>query len=194
MRQVRQLKNSVDSMAAAALVALILISAYSCAGDRKTAHVAVEAVQEEAPFHADNDIAMTVRSLVDAIRVGEVLDSAFYNFSGILTDGQGTPLYTDDEGGPGEWSVRVTDDKEALIRNLKVGDLMAADLRNYIVGALNLNGADLVTSYDNPDVEGEVVYVFDAGGVDVTFTCSPAVSDTGAEGWYMLIKVGDRSV
>lgn len=52
-------------------------------------------------FHADNDIAMTVRSLVDAVRVGETLLPADYDFVGVLTDGQGTPLYTDVDGAPG---------------------------------------------------------------------------------------------
>ena len=48
----------------------------------------------EEEFHADNDIAMTVRSVADAIRVGETLDSVGYNFEGVLTDGIGRPLYT----------------------------------------------------------------------------------------------------
>ena len=42
--------------------------------------------------HADNDIAMTLRSIIDAVKVGEPLDSAQYNFTGTLTDGSGRPL------------------------------------------------------------------------------------------------------
>ena len=62
-------------------------------------------------FHADNDIAMTVRSLADAIKVGEPLDSTEYDFNGVLTDGQGAPLYTDVQGSPGTWIVDVLDKK-----------------------------------------------------------------------------------
>ena len=51
-------------------------------------------------FHADNDIAMTLGSIADAIRVGEPLDSATYSYTGVLTDGVGRPLYTDVDGTP----------------------------------------------------------------------------------------------
>lgn len=143
----------------------------------------------DAPFYADNDIAMTVCSIVDALRVGEALDSADYNFKGVLTDGQGTPLYTDVEGAPGEWRVFVVDGQEAHISNCRVGDLMAVDLRHYIISALGLNSADLVTAYENPHDEGQVIWLYDAGDVRVSFAEKEAKSPSGAEGSLLTISL-----
>lgn len=145
--------------------------------------------QPDIPFYADNDIAMTVCSLVDALRVGEPLDSGDYNYVGVLTDGQGTPLYTDIEGAPGQWRVAVEDPKQASIRNCRVGDLMAADLRRYIVSALGLNHADLATTYENPHKEGEWIWTYDAGDVKVSFAEIEAKSPSGAEGSLLAITL-----
>ncbi len=148
-----------------------------------------EASHPDTPFYADNDIAMTVCSIVDALRVGETLDSVDYNFRGVLTDGQGTPLYTDVEGAPGEWRVYVVDGQEACISNCRVGDLMTADLRHYIVGALGLNSADLVTAYENPYVEGQMIWLYDAGIVKVSFAEIETESPSGAEGSLLTIAL-----
>ncbi len=150
------------------------------------------AIQEDGPFHADNDIAMTVSSLVDALRVGEPLDSLDYNFDGILTDGQGTPLYTDIEGNPGEWKVRVNNPEEARISNLHLGDLMTVDLRNYILGALNLNDADLITAYVNPVNEQEVIWLYDIGDVNVAFSETLVKTPSDLEGIIMGISVSKK--
>ncbi|MDE5871308.1 MAG: hypothetical protein K2H22_05170, partial [Muribaculaceae bacterium] len=151
------------------MVSVMLIVLVSC-GNRTAAVGFDVARPEESQFHADNDIAMTVCSLVDAVRVGERLDSADYGFQGILTDGQGTPLYTDIEGNPGEWSVKVVSGEEARISNLHLGDLMTEDLRSYILSALNLNAADLVTAYINPADEREFIWLYDIGDVQVAFS------------------------
>ena len=170
------------------MVSVMLIVLISC-GNR-TAGVGREASSsEENQFHADNDIAMTVCSLVDALRVGERLDSADYGFQGILTDGQGTPLYTDLEGNPGEWVVKVVGDGEARITNLHLGDLMTEDLRNYIVGALGLNGADLVTAYVNPADEEEFIWLYDIGDVQVAFSETVVKTPGELEGTIMGVSV-----
>ncbi|MDE5840334.1 MAG: hypothetical protein K2H49_05385, partial [Muribaculaceae bacterium] len=131
----------------------------------------------------------TVCSLVDAVRVGESLDSVEYDFDGILTDGQGTPLYTDIEGNPGEWKVRVVSGEEAQISNLYLGDLMTRDLRNYIIGALNLNSADLATAYVNPNDEHEFIWLYDLGDAKVSFSETETKTETGLEGIIMKVSV-----
>ena len=170
------------------MVSVMLIVLVSCGN--KAAGIGNESVMpEDTPFHADNDIAMTVCSLVDAVRVGESLDSADYDFEGILTDGQGTPLYTDIEGNPGEWRVRVVGAEEARISNLHFGDLMTEDLRNYILGALTLNSADLVTAYVNPADEQEFIWLYDIGDVNVAFSETDVKSPSGLEGTIMAVSV-----
>ena len=170
------------------MVSVMLIVLVSCGN--KTAPVSYEsAMPEESQFHADNDIAMTVCSLVDAVRVGESLDSVEYDFDGILTDGQGTPLYTDIEGNPGEWKVRVVSGEEAQISNLYLGDLMTRDLRNYIIGALNLNSADLATAYVNPNDEHEFIWLYDLGDAKVSFSETETKTETGLEGIIMKVSV-----
>ncbi len=170
------------------MVSVMLIVLVSCGN--KAGGISPDSSSAEAdPFHADNDIAMTVCSLVDAVRVGERLDSADYNFDGILTDGQGTPLYTDLEGNPGEWKVRVISDEEARISNLHLGDLMTEDLRNYIISALNLNSADLVTAYINPADEEEFIWLYDIGDVNVAFSETIVKTPSDLEGIIMSISV-----
>ncbi len=187
MKYVSHLKNSHGGMTKMGRFSIVLTVACSCGGNTTTAvkDTEIEAVEM---FHADNDIAMTLRSLVDALRVGEKLDSSVYNFDGILTDGQGTPLYTDVEGRPGEWSVSITGGDEACVRNLFVGDLMEEDLRNYIIASLGLNGADLITAYRNPDNEEELIYVYGIGDVRVSFSTNPAEAN-GFQGWLMSVSV-----
>ena len=173
------------------MVSVMLIVLVSC-GNRTAAVGYESSGSDEGQFHADNDIAMTVCSLVDALRVGERLDSADYGFRGILTDGQGTPLYTDIEGNPGEWSVEVVGDDEARISNLHLGDLMTEDLRHYIVGALNLNSADLVTAYVNPADEQEFIWLYDIGDVQVAFSETMVELPSELEGIMMSVSVFRR--
>ena len=170
------------------MVSVMLIVLVSC-GNRTVPGGNDSVSPEESQFHADYDIAMTVCSLVDAVRVGERLDSVEYNFNGILTDGQGTPLYTDIEGNPGEWKVRVINEYEASISNLYLGDLMTGDLRNYILNALHLNSADLVTAYRNPVEDDEYIWMYDLGDANVSFSERSVKTDTEVEGLIMTISI-----
>lgn len=173
------------------MISVMLIVLVSCGN--KTSGISLEsATQDETQFHADNDIAMTVCSLVDALRVGESLVGEDYDFDGILTDGQGTPLYTDIEGNPGEWKVRVINENEARISNLHLGDLMTEDLRNYILGALNLNDADLVTAYINPANDQEIIWLYDIGDVNITFSETATKTPSDLEGIIMTISVSKK--
>ena len=147
-----------------------------------------EESSEEA-FHADNDIAMTVRSIVDAISVGEPLDTADYNFEGVLTDGSGRPLYTDVQGLPGKWDIDVLSKSQVVIRNLGIGDLLPEDLIHYIAGSLELTDADILRdthSVLDDDEEAERV-VYDFGGGYLSIDTRSSMAMNGLEGPLMTI-------
>lgn len=140
-------------------------------------------------FHADNDIAMTVRSIADALRVGEPLDSTEYDFEGVLTDGQGTPLYTDVQGGPGIWVVDVLDPKTVTLRNLYLGDLLPTDLESYLLQSLGLTEKHkiLFTAHEavNEDETNILVYDFDGGYM--RFEIRAGIAPNGLEGPLLTI-------
>lgn len=191
MRYISHIKNSSERLAIAACASGVVLVSATCS-NKSTGAGIDSMVQEEVLYHADNDIAMTVRSIVDAVRVGEVLSHEDYDFDGILTDGQGTPLYTDIEGAPGEWVVKVENDSTASISNRKIGDLMDDDLRSYILSALNLNNADLVSAYENPVKENEMIYYFDNGDIDINFSMRPVTTLSGVEGTLMTITISKK--
>lgn len=140
-------------------------------------------------FHADNDIAMTVRSIADAIRVGEPLDSTDYDFEGILTDGQGTPLYTDVQGAPGIWVVDVLDTKNVTLRNLYLGDLLPNDLESYLLQSLGLteNHRILFTAHEAVDDEETNIVVYDFDGGYMRFEIRSGIAPNGLEGPLLTI-------
>lgn len=119
-------------------------------GNNSNQHDTDSSASAEEEYHADNDIAMNLRSMIDAINVGEALDSADYNFTGILTDGTGRPLYTDVQGSPGTWQIKVLTEKSAVISNLYLGDLLADDLVQYLLTSLEIPDEPLLTAEDDP--------------------------------------------
>lgn len=167
------------------LTAILLSLEAGCGGKTTTAVSAHPDIKPE--FHADYDIAMTLRSVADALRVGEPLDSTEYDFEGILTDGQGHPLYTDIQGAPGEWQIDVTTPTSVVIRNIYLGDLLPKDLEAYIAGMLDLSQKDVVsTSEFDDDAETELtVYSFDGGYL--RFETRAAIAPNGLEGPLMSI-------
>lgn len=172
-------------------VAAVSYSTTSC-GKRETATVVATrsiAKTDTTFFHADNDIAMTVRSLADALRVGEPLDSAEYDFEGVLTDGQGSPLYTDVQGAPGQWVIDVLNKKKVMIRNLYLGDLLPLDLRDYVLESLDANrGNELeFTAHEAVDEDDTDISVFECNGVYVRFEVRAGMAANGIEGPQMSI-------
>lgn len=149
----------------------------------------VEEVQE---FHADNDIAMAVRSMAYAISEGEPLDSTDYNFSGVLTDGLGAPLFTDFEGFPGQWEVDVINPHEVHIRNIGTGDLMPGDLMEYLRSTFNTTAEDeaeelrIVDSFDEGDAQVEL-YSF--GHTSLRVETRPETLPTGEVGPKLQITL-----
>lgn len=140
-------------------------------------------------FHADNDIAMTIRSLADAIKVGEPLDSSLYDFEGVLTDGQGTPLYTDIQGSPGLWEINVLDKKNVRIRNIYLGDLLPGDLQTYLLQSLSLTDSTPFATIeaDSLENEGNETTVYDFGGGYMSFEIKSGMAPNGLEGPMLSI-------
>lgn len=178
-----------------ALSALLTVISTSCrvhVGGEDARFVPANDTEE---FHADNDIAMTIRSLADAIKVGEPLDSSLYNFEGVLTDGQGTPLYTDVQGAPGLWQINVLDNKNVRIRNLYLGDLLPGDLQSYLVQSLRLNDSQpfmLIDKEASNEEDNEIV-VYDFGGGYLCFEIKSAIAPNGLEGPLLsIVMTADR--
>lgn len=140
-------------------------------------------------FHADNDIAMTVCSVADALRVGEPLDTLSYNFDGVLTDGQGRPIYTDLHGVPGKWDVDAVSDTSLTIRNVDLGDLLPDDLENYIVSALGIDDASLIDSLSKSVPEGHTTRVYDFGGGSLRFEVHNVTTPSDQTAAMMIISL-----
>ena len=166
------------------LIAIILVLLHSC--NMKHNSLSVDSLSQKdtvpSDFIADYDIAMTVRSIVDAISVGEPLDTAEYNYEGVLTDGQGTPLYTDIQGSPGEWEIDVTGKSSIRIRNVYLGDLMPEYLSEYITESLQLDTADEIDTDEYADDEETSLAVYDFGSGNIRFETRKAYAPNGLEG------------
>ncbi len=183
VKKSRRLKSSV------LLAAVMTFAIMSCGKSEK--RIEEPATVRQAPefFHADNDIAMTVRSLADALKVGEPLDSAEYDFEGVLTDGQGAPLYTDVQGTPGVWLVDVLDKNNVIIRNLYLGDLLPLDLQNYILHSLRVSEDSRLdfTLHEAVDDDETEIDVYDCGGVFLRFEVRAGIAPNGLEGPQLSI-------
>lgn len=179
---------------ATVLVGYCLLTGCSAQSESHHDSDSVAAAASEENFSADNDIAMTVSSIADAINVGEPLDTAEYNFEGVLTDGYGTPLYTDIQGAPGEWEVSVVSHDEARIRNIYVGDLLPDSLMSYILHSLSIPEDRMIYTdrpeegpgYEEGDTE-ETVY--DLGNGELCFLTKLATAPGGQEGPLMSITL-----
>lgn len=170
------------------VAAMVCMGMASCNGrsaqpkDADTSQVAFD-------YHADNDIVMTVRSLIDAVRVGQPLDSAEYDYEGVLTDGSGRPLYTDLQGAPGIWEVDVVSPSSAQIRNVYLGDLLTGDLEQYVVAGLSVGDSNRVeTDEDIDDFEYELSE-YDFGEGVLRFETRIGRTTNGLEGPLLTIRV-----
>lgn len=178
-----------------ALPALVIIFiAVSCgrATEKKESSSSEEATEVVEHYHADNDIAMTVRSLVDAINVGEPLDSTDYNYKGVLTDGSGRILYTDIHGTPGEWEVRVLSPSSAVIRNLYLGDLLPDDLEHYLSHTIGLSHNNVVEDVEYDENETASLTVYDFGQGLLKLEVHGGIAPNGMEGPLLSIYVSSK--
>ncbi len=164
--------------------------AVGCGGQGKTeaSRHSAEAAKEE--YHADRDIAMTVSSIADAIRVGEPLDTLGYNFEGILTDGTGRPIYSDLRGAPGIWDVDVLNERMAVVSNLDLGDLLPEDLKNYLAYSLDLSDNDIIDAQrlEEGDEELEMV-TYDLDGCLLRIETRKGMSASGIEAPLMRLTL-----
>ena len=201
MNPIREGRRSVKvaTLSAAFSVASLALGTWSCnsKGDDDSMRdcvvaqppVALEDSEGDDIFVADNDIAMTVRSVADAINVGEPIDSLDYSFKGILTDGTGMPLFTDIEGLPGEWEVEVISPSVVQIRNVNSGDLISEDLVGYISAALQLGDADVLQLISERETSSGKVTVFSFGKGTLTVETSPNDSRDLEAGDRILITM-----
>lgn len=177
-----------DALVLSAFLILLFISCSHPAGGEGSNFVSKHDTED---FHADNDIAMTIRSLADAIKVGEPLDSSLYDFEGVLTDGQGTPIYTDVQGAPGVWKINVVDNKNVIIRNLYLGDLLPGDLQTYLLQSLRISDTHPVAisySANEHSFLGEPErLVYDFGGGYLCFEIRVGIAPNGLEGPLLSI-------
>lgn len=177
-------------VAAAAGVSLLLLT--GCGQKRTATPDTVDTLpaqpKVEEVFHANNDIAMTVRSLVDAIRQSEPLDTATYNFEGVLTDGSGAALYINAVGDPGRWRVRVGD-AMAVIENLELGKFDPDAVRAYVCDELGLSDDDILKRgvVKGPGGVDQTNYGFEGG--EVHFETERALTSDGKEGPLLTIKI-----
>lgn len=148
----------------------------------------------EEAFVADYDIGMTVRSVADAINVGESLDSTAYNFEGVLTDGVGMPLFTDMSGMPGEWEVEVVDSTQVRIRNIDAGDLQPFQLIEYLTA--NLSGGTHDITLENECDRGDAHIInYRYGRTSLRVETRPQnIGDTGEVAPIMEITLRADSI
>lgn len=131
------------------LTAALAITAVSCSHGNGTDKAAQDSAAEQ--YHADYDIVMVVKSLIDAVNVGERLDSAAYTYEAVLTDGAGRPLYTDLQGTPGLWSVKLEAPGNVSFSNIYLGDLLPSDLETYLIAGLPLTEKDRLLEVPSSD-------------------------------------------
>lgn len=165
-----------------------------------TGHVEkVEPLEPEPAeeYHADNDIAMTLRSVMDTFASGDTIGVDDYSFVGVLTDGEGRPLYTDTSGGPGEWDVEVSGPNELKVSNVHLGDLMPAQLERYLIDNLDLTEIVPETQsigrqtkkIDRRIADGGEVRHYSIEGARLEYYVRPAYTATGKEGPLVTITV-----
>lgn len=169
-------------IAASAVIAILA----SCNGSKRADN---PGENPEDTYHADNDIAMTVSSIADALRVGQELDSIEYNFEEVLTDGQGKPLYTDLTGSPGAWSVNVVSPDRVSIRNLYLGDLLPEDLTQYLVNFFALSEKDLLEDSHLDDDADTHIVIYRLGQSDLRIVSKTALAADGTKGPLVNIIV-----
>lgn len=171
-----------------AVIALAIIA--SCGNNSKNDNRCKEAGLDQTYNDvAPADIAMLISSMTDAINLHENVEEEVYQFKGVLTDGRGTPLYTDMHGRPGNWEVVVLSSSHVLIRNIELGDILPTDLRLYIASSLMLSDSDIV-AYGNDGVDDATEIIsYNVGEALLKFETRYEAASNGREGAWLSISV-----
>lgn len=171
------------------LLAYCMISSAGCGKTVKEETESSEETPLPEEYHADDDIAMAVASITDALKVGERLDSAEYDYEGVLTDGQGSPLYTDVQGAPGLWEISVVSPNTAMIRNVFLGDLLPWDLESYLLDFLGKDPSEKLdfNVHEAVDDDETDISLYCSDGVFIRFEVRAGIAPNGIEGPLMSI-------
>lgn len=175
--------------ASAISTAMFLAILSSCSSEGNKTKNDSDSVAASAEFHADNDIAMIVCSVADAICIGEPLDTLSYNFDGVLTDGQGRPIYANLHGVPGKWDIDAVSDTSLTIRNVDLGDLVSDDLESYIVTALDAVNPTPVDSLARTSDDGHSVRVYRFEGGRIRFEVHNVSTPSDETAAMMIISL-----
>lgn len=192
-----KLKSLFAGMTTAGSSSLLIAASLAACSKSQESGTSDSMIPSDSPagvsesYHADHDIAMTVRSIVDAIQVGENLLSDDYDYKGVLTDGIGAPLYTDIAGQPGIWIIAVNSPGSVNMRNLNPGDLLAGDLRDYIASNLSLDDSRIVELLD--DEEDNEIVTYDFGAGYLRFITHDTITPGGYESTMLNIQVSSKS-
>lgn len=144
--------------------------------------------QEEEQFHASNDILNHLSSIIDTFRVGDEISAADYDWTGILTDGEGKPLYTDHDMNPGEWEIKVLDPDRVCLRSLHKGDLAMNDLTAYLVEGLGLSPENQMPQESDAS-DGVIFEAYSFGPGIISFEIHPEKSPLGEEGPFYAVNI-----
>lgn len=170
----------IAGLFALGVAALLFVGGCGKTEKRKVVEVKTVAPPPAPEVLDSMDVAMTSRSLVEALRMGEKLDST-YNFHGIFTDGQKNALYHTADGKPGVWDLIVEGPDRVVMRNLEAGALEAEDLRVYIAQAVGLTDSDIIeagVASENTDVQA---VVYKQGKLRMEITLLPSTGADGSE-------------
>ena len=153
----------IAGLFALGVAALLFVGGCGKTEKRKVVEVKTVAPPPAPEVLDSMDVAMTSRSLAEALRMGEKLDST-YNFHGIFTDGQ-----------------IVEGPDRVVMRNLEAGALEAEDLRVYIAQAVGLTDSDIIeagVASENTDVQA---VVYKQGKLRMEITLLPSTGADGSE-------------
>lgn len=177
---ITMIKRFISFQPLALFLSVILLTACSGNSGRKADSDSLQT--ETGDYHADNDIAMIIRSIMDAMNVDQPLDSAEYNYNGILTDGSGRPLYTDIQGSPGQWTVEVLSPNRALLKNLYLGDLVPEELAQYIMASLEVPDSLMIMEQSPNHHIDSRVSTYDFGKGQMILEITEAKTESGDKG------------
>lgn len=159
------------------LYAVFILSALAGCGIGK------ESVVEESDYR----IIPIIRSVAEEIKVGAPLDTADYNYTGVLNDEEGKPLYTNRQGEPGTWRIQVVDSTTVKINNMETGNLRIEDLRKRVLAALGRQKAYEYVGHDFKH-KRQTIHTIPNGYMTMTVTSDTTGARPAPTGISIILK------